>query len=70
MYQYSEEDRALIAAAQKRNKDKRAEKRLYALELRAKGKSAKELSEIKAREEVIATSKKLKKKWLIGRMSG
>ena len=44
MYRYSEEERAKIAAARKRNKDKRAEKRLYALELRAEGKSAKEVS--------------------------
>ena len=43
MYQYSEEDRELIAAARKKNKDKRAEKRLYALELRAEGKSAEEV---------------------------
>lgn len=44
MYRYSEEDRAIIATARKRNKDKRAEKRLYALELRAAGKSAEEVS--------------------------
>ena len=44
MYRYSEEDRQIIAAARKRNKDKRAEKRLYALELRAEGKSAEEVS--------------------------
>ena len=44
MYRYSEEDRQIIAAARKRNKDKRAEKRLYALELRAAGKSAEEVS--------------------------
>ena len=42
MYRYTEEDRAIISAARKANKDKRAEKRLYALELRANGKSAKE----------------------------
>ena len=42
MYRYSEADRQIIAAARKRNKDKRAEKRLYALELRAAGKSAEE----------------------------
>lgn len=44
MYRYSEADRQIIAAARKRNKDKRAEKRLYALELRAAGKSAEEVS--------------------------
>ena len=44
MYRYSEEDREEIVAARKRNKDKRAEKRLYALELRAEGKSAAEVS--------------------------
>ena len=44
MYRYSEEDRQIIAAARKRNKDKRAEKRLYALELRAEGKSLVEVS--------------------------
>ena len=40
MYRYTEEDRAIIANARKANKDKRAEKRLHALELRAAGKSA------------------------------
>ena len=44
MYRYSEEDLAKIVAARKRNKDKRAEKRLYALELRAEGKSEEEVS--------------------------
>ena len=44
MYRYTEEDRAIIAKARKANKDKRAEKRLYALELRAAGKSAEEVS--------------------------
>ncbi|ANU47083.1 helix-turn-helix domain-containing protein [Enterocloster clostridioformis] len=44
MYRYSEADRQIIAAARKRNKDKRAEKRLYALGLRAAGKSAEEVS--------------------------
>lgn len=42
MYRYTEEDRTIIAAARKANKDKRAEKRLYALELRASGKSTEE----------------------------
>ena len=45
MYRYTEEDKAIIAAARKINKDKRAEKRLYALELRASGKSAAEAAE-------------------------
>ena len=44
MYRYSEADRQIVAAARKKNKDKRAEKRLYALELRAAGKSAEEVS--------------------------
>ena len=44
MYRYTENDRAMIEAARKANKDKRAEKRLYALELRAAGKSAEEVS--------------------------
>ena len=44
MYRYSEADRQVVAAARKKNKDKRAEKRLYALELRAAGKSAEEVS--------------------------
>ena len=44
MYRYTEEDKAIIAAARKANKDKRAEKRLYALELRAAGKSAGEVA--------------------------
>lgn len=45
MYRYTEEDRTIIAAARKANKDKRAEKRLHALELRASGKSAKEIAD-------------------------
>ena len=44
MYRYTEEDRAIIVAARKANKDKRAEKRLYALELKASGKSASEVA--------------------------
>ena len=44
MYRYSKEDLVKIVAARKRNKDKRAESRLYALELRAEGKSAEEVS--------------------------
>ena len=44
MYRYTEEDKAIIAAARKANKDKRAEKRLYALELKAAGKSAGEVA--------------------------
>jgi len=46
MYRYTDEDRAIIAAARKANKDKRAEKRLHALELRASGKSAKEIAAV------------------------
>ena len=42
MYKYTDKDRAIIAAARKANKDKRAEKRLHAMELRAEGKSAEE----------------------------
>ena len=44
MYRYTEEDKGIIAAARKANKHKRAEKRLYALELRANGKSAEEIA--------------------------
>lgn len=44
MYRYTDEDRAIIAAARKLNKDKRAEKRLHALELRAAGKNAEEVA--------------------------
>ncbi len=44
MHRYTEEDRGIIAAARKANKDKRAEKRLHALEMRASGKSAKEIA--------------------------
>ena len=44
MYQYSKAELEEIVSARKRNKDKRAEKRLYALELRAAGKSAGEVS--------------------------
>ncbi len=44
MYRYTDEDRAIIAAARKANRDKQVEKRLHALELRASGKSAKEIA--------------------------
>ena len=44
MYRYTEKDREIIIAARKANKDKRAEKRLHALELRAEGKSAAEVA--------------------------
>ena len=44
MYRYIKEDREIKAMARKRNKDKRAEKRLRALELRSEGKSADEVS--------------------------
>ena len=45
MYKYTDEDRTIITRARKENKNKRVEKRLYALELRASGKSAREISE-------------------------
>ena len=44
MYRYTEEDKAIITAARKANKDKRAEKRLHAMELRVTGKSAEEIA--------------------------
>ena len=44
-YQFKEEEIEAIRAARKKNKDKRAEQRLKALELRAKGKSRKEVSQ-------------------------
>ena len=44
MYRYSKADLEKIVLARKKNKDKRAEKRLQALELRAEGKSAEEVS--------------------------
>ena len=44
MYRYTEKDREIIASARKANKNKRAEKRLQALELRAAGKSATEVA--------------------------
>lgn len=44
-YKFSEEEIKAIAQRRKENKDKRAEARLKALELRAKGASAKEVSE-------------------------
>ena len=44
MYRYTEEDRAIISAARKANKNKRAEKRLHAIELRASGKSSAEVA--------------------------
>ena len=45
MYKYTDEDRSIIRRARKENKNKRVEKRLYALELRASGMSAREISE-------------------------
>ena len=45
MYVFSEEEIAAIEKARKENKNKRAEARLKALELRAKGAKAKEVSE-------------------------
>ena len=44
MYRYTEEDKTIIAAARKENKDKRAEKRLHAMELRVAGKRAEEIA--------------------------
>ena len=44
MYRYTEEDLIKIKAARKANKNKCVEKRLYALELRAEGKIAAEIS--------------------------
>ena len=44
MYRYTEEDRAIISAARKANKNKRAEKRLWAMELRASGMSSAEVA--------------------------
>lgn len=44
-YQFKEEEIAAIERARQANKDKRAEQRLKALELRAKGKSAAEVSQ-------------------------
>ena len=44
-YQFTEEEIEAIRAARKKNKNKRAEQRLKALELRASGKSRKEVSQ-------------------------
>ena len=44
-YQFREEEIAAIQEARRKNKDKRAEQRLKALELRAKGGSAKAVSQ-------------------------
>ena len=44
-YQFREEEIAAIQEARRKNKDKRAEQRLKALELRAKGESAKAVSQ-------------------------
>ncbi len=45
MYRYTEADRAIISEARKANKNKRAEKRLQAMELRASGMSSSEVAE-------------------------
>ena len=45
MYEFSKEEIAAIEKARRKNKNKRAECRLKALELRAKGATAKEVSE-------------------------
>ena len=44
MYRYTEEDKEIIAKARKANKNRLAEKRLYALELRASGKGVAEVA--------------------------
>lgn len=45
-YNFSKEEIQAIADTRKQNKDKRADARLHALELCAKGKSGKEISEV------------------------
>ena len=45
-YTFTEEDLKIIIEARKKNKDKRVEVRLHALQLRAEGKRAKEIEEI------------------------
>ncbi len=45
-HSYSEEDREIIKAARKINKDKQVERRLKAIELRIAGKKAKKIAEI------------------------
>ena len=44
-YTFTTKDIEIIKKARKKNKDKRAEKRLHALQLRAEGKRAKEIAE-------------------------
>ncbi len=44
-YIFTEKDIEIISEARKKNKDKRAEVRLHALQLRAKGKRSKEVAE-------------------------
>ncbi len=65
-YQFKEAETVAIEQARKANKDKRAEQRLKALELRAKGKSGEEVSQATgfcaAYVSQIAASKKLTKK--------
>ncbi|MBQ9664219.1 MAG: hypothetical protein IJV40_13810 [Oscillospiraceae bacterium] len=56
MYRYTEEDKEIIAKARKANTNKRAEKRLYALELRAAGKSAKEIASATGFHEAYITT--------------
>jgi len=46
MYRYTDEDKEKIAKARKGNTNKRVEKRLQALELRAEGKSANEVAAV------------------------
>ena len=65
-YQFREEEIEEIQAARKKNKDKRAEQRLKALELRAKGKSREEVSQATGfcKEYVIQLVKKYREKGL------
>lgn len=44
-YTFTEKDIEIISEARKKNKDKRAEVRLHALQLRAEGKRSKEVAE-------------------------
>lgn len=55
-YKFSEEEIAAIEEARKVNKDKRAEARLKALELRAKGSKLKEVAEKTGFHEVYITA--------------
>ena len=67
-YQFKEEEIEVIQAERKKNKDKRAEQRLKALELRAKGMSRKEVSQATGfcKEYVSQLVKKYREKGLEG----